>query len=379
VVQVAAALLCGCAHSKASTPEESGWLSEPLKQSRDVDDTTRFLAGLPGKDGSPYAALEANPAWKKHQETLDQAWRLAKLQTLEPLREFQSTELAGDLPAEVVPNAVFYPFGGPDSVTVTTLFPKAPAYVLVGMEPPGTVPDFDTVDKKPDLAAYLSGLRVTTASILGKSFFVTREMDRQLRGQVTDGVLLPLLHLLVRTDHTILAYRYIRIDEQGQVKERPAVYVTQEMHPNKGVEIEFRTDSDGSVHRLIYLSVNLINNRLKSNPGFQIYVKRLQGGASMLKATSYMPHHPEFSEIRDLIMRTSGAVLQDDSGLPYRYYKDWDVQLYGAYEKPYGSFGWLEQKDLREAFKAPEVKPLNAPLGYGYRKIPANLLLARKR
>ena len=39
-------------------------------------------------------------------------------------------------------------------------------------------------------------------------------MDRQFRGQVTDGLCLPILELLVRSDHTILGFRYVRLDDR---------------------------------------------------------------------------------------------------------------------------------------------------------------------
>jgi hypothetical protein len=73
---------------------------------------------------------------------------------------------------------------------------------------------------------------------------------------------------------------------------------------------------------------------------------------TLLKATSYMTHHDEFSTIRDMVMDHSAAVFQDDSGVPYHFFTadKWNVQLYGEYTKPYGSFSWLEQPDLRKAY-----------------------------
>ena len=61
-----------------------------------------------------------------------------------------------------------------------------------------------------DLERYLEEVRATLASELGRSFFITREMDRQFRGQVTDGLFLPILELLVRSRHTLLGFRYVR-------------------------------------------------------------------------------------------------------------------------------------------------------------------------
>ena len=97
-------------------------------------------------------------------------------------------------------------------------------------------------------------------------------MDRQFRGQVTDGLLLPILQLLVRTDHTVLGYRYVRLDEAGQIVERAPGYHAPGKIGNKGVEIDFRTDGDQSVHKLFYFSVNLSNQSLRDNSPFQSFV-----------------------------------------------------------------------------------------------------------
>jgi len=204
-------------------------------------------------------------------------------------------------------------------------------------------------------------------------------MDRQFRGQVTDGLLLPILHLVVRRHNTILGFRYVRLDEQGQIIDRAADYKAPTRYGNKGVEIEF-ADSDGSTHQLYYFSVNLSDERLKENQPFLAYLSRLKGTTTLLKATSYMTHKPDFSMIRDRILANSSAILQDDSGIPYRYFRPdaWKVQLYGDYQRPYGSFRWLEQPDLRKAYEASGARPLSVRVGYGYSKIPSNLLLARQ-
>ncbi|MEO8052331.1 MAG: hypothetical protein ABI833_18125, partial [Acidobacteriota bacterium] len=209
---------------------------------------------------------------------------------------------------------------------------------------------------------------------------ITRQMDHQFRGQVTDGLLVPILQLLVRSGHTVIGFRYVRLDETGQVIDRAADYHAPTRYGNKGVEIEFRNDADSSVHQLYYFSVNLSNDRLREDTPFQLYLPRLAGSVSMLKATSYMPHRPGFSLIRDALLRNSHAILQDDSGLPFKFFaKDqWKLQLYGDYIQPYGSFRWEEQSDLRDAYKTAGPKPLPMHVGYGFRRITSNLLLATR-
>lgn len=350
--------------------------ADAVPASRDADDVGRFLAGLPGTQGSPFANLETSDAWIEHRRLLDEAWRRADTRLVRDLEGFQTKELK----ERVAPSLpVFYPFGGPDTLTMTLLFPQSPVYVMVGLEPAGTLPRLAQIERK-DLPKYLAATRETVASELGRSFFITRQMDHQFRGQVTDGLLLPMLHLLVRTRHTILGFRYVRLDDEGRVIDRAVDYKASTRFGNKGIELEFRSSSGGATHKLYYFTVNLSNPRLEENQPFLKYLSNLKGTVTMLKATSYMTHRADFSLIRDQILANSAAVLQDDSGIPYRCFTpdQWQVQLYGDYESPYGSFRWMEQPDLRKAYASGEAKPLALRLGYGYSRIASNLLLATR-
>jgi hypothetical protein len=367
-------LLAGCGPvSTASADSKPAGQSDPVTRSRAANDTARFLAGMPGNPGTPFAHLEDDDVWKQHRDLVDAAWRKADGELLQGLREFQAQELKD------TKETVFYPFSGPDALMATEYFPQSPVYVFAALEPAGTLPAEEQIEKK-DMPQYLAQMRSAMASELGRSFFITRQMDQQFRGQVTDGLLLPILQLLVRTNHTILGFRYVRLDEQGQVIDRTLDYHAPTRYGNKGVEIEFRTAEDQSLHQLYYFSVNLADDRLKENKPFQIYVQSLKGATTMFKSTSYMLHRREFSLIRNLVLETSGAVLQDDSGIPYHWFgsDSWKVQLYGDYDHPYGSFKYMEQVDLRNAYKQPGTKPLPMHVGYGYRKITSNLLLAKR-
>lgn len=367
-------LAVSCNHPP--TAVEKDGLGATTPRDRYADDVGRFLAGVPARAGSPFSELEAQPAWAKHRGELDRAWSRIEGTSLPAMRAFQKRELGA---TKIVNAPVFYPFSGPDALMVTVFFPDNPVYVMVGLEPAGTLPTPRQLERK-KLDAYLARVRATVASELSRSFFITRQMDRQFRGQVSDGLLLPILELLVRSNHTILGFRYIRLDDGGHVMERPADFHAAGKIANTGVQIDFRRDDDGSIHRLLYFSVNLSDKGLRENEPFLAWLAGLKGAATLLKATSYMIHKEEFSIIRERVLATSVAVLQDDSGIPYRFFTaaPWAVQLYGAYERPYGSFRWLQQPDLRRAYLSPGPKPLSFRIGYGYGKVPSNLLLARK-
>ncbi len=368
-------LLLSCSrHPKivAASPAAADIFAEPAPHSREANDVARFLAGLPGAEGSPFAELEKQEAWKLHRRELDRAWGAIELKSLPSMHQFQSNELGG---AAAVNSPVLYPFSGPDALMLTVFFPRNPTYVMVALEPPGTLPSAKLFARK-DLGKALARVRDTIYSELHRSFFITRQMDRQFRGQVTDGLLPPMLLLLVRSGHTIQGYRYVQIDHMGQIVSRGAAPLE---IGNKGVQVDFVSDADHSAHKLYYFSTNLANQRLQANSGFLAFLSELKGATTYFKATSYMTHKPEFSEIRDQVLAHSVAVLQDDSGIPYRYFdaQPWHVQLYGDYVRPYGSFRWLEQKDLKKAYTA-SAKPLDFKIGYGFSRAPSNLLFARK-
>ncbi len=376
-----AVLLLSCGHPAKPDAAEAQPAAEPTPfpapppKAREADDAARFLAGLPGKPGSSFAELEKEEAWQVHKAELDRMWGKTESLGLTAMRNFQAKELNT---AAIKKSTLFYPFSGPDALMMNVFFPGNSTYVMVGLEPPGTLPTAAQFAKKKSLAAQLAAERNTVNDVLGRSFFITQYMDRQFRGQVTDGLFQPIIHLLVRTNHTLLGYRYVRLDENGKVVERePATSPTVKI-PNRGVEVDFVDDSTQAVHRLYYFSINIADDHLKDNKAFSDFVSQLKGMTTYFKATSYMTHRPEFSIIRNLVLTGSSAVLQDDSGLPYHLYTDppWKVQLFGNYNKPIRPFLWLEQKDLREAYHTNSPKPLNFHIGYGVAQLPSNMLLA---
>lgn len=290
------------------------------------------------------------------------------------MREFHGRELHS---AEITQQPAFYPFSGPDVLILTALFPDNPTYLMVGLEPPGTLPDRRSVERA-GVRHFLDGMRESVYSELHRSFFITREMDRTFRGQVADGLAPPILLLLALSDHQILSLRYVRIGEDGTILERPAHWQAPGKIANKGIEVTFQSEGQTAPQTLYYFSVNLQDSRLRVNTPFLRLLERLAPFTTFLKATSYMPHHSDFARIRSEILSRSTAILQDDSGVPFHYFQSptWRVRLFGSYERPYGSFRYLEQPDLRAAYAAQGAVPLPFRIGYGFGKIPSNLLLA---
>lgn len=346
----------------------------------EADDAARFLAGLPGRGTSPFKIHESDPAWREHSRRLDAMFADFRSRRAPQMREFARSELSR---REDLACPVFYPFSGADALTLLSFFPGRKTYVMAALEPPGRVPLAAELHA-PSLLRLLPPLASTLESLLHKSFFVTREMDRQLRGQAADGVAQPLLIQLARAGYVITGVEYITLDGRGRPAPRHQDVRRAQGGGNRGLRLDLLAPDTGRPARLYYFSLNLDDAHMRRNAEFVRFASSLGPVCTMLKATSYMLHDSNFSRIRSLILDRSALILQDDTGIPWRLLSAgrFDVQLFGDYEKPYGkSFEFRLQRDLRAAYENPHnrVKPLHFRIGYGAGRVASNLQLARRR
>ncbi len=79
------------------------------------------------------------------------------------------------------PRALLYPFGGPDLLHATALFPQASNYVLLGLEPAGGLPYLDNADPGAVMGA-LGRLNTAMDAQLKTGYFITKDMKNDLAG-----------------------------------------------------------------------------------------------------------------------------------------------------------------------------------------------------
>ncbi len=70
--------------------------------------------------------------------------------------------------------------------------------------------------------------------------------------------------------------------------------------------------------------------------------------------------------VRNIILTKSALVMQDDSGIPYRFFKpeEWETHLYGSYTEPIPMFKSSYEQDLFDAYQNGNPKPMNFRMGY---------------
>ena len=369
-----AGFLLSCGDSKTAAAPPKPVEEEPVvPQNRFIDDVSRYLAGLPAKPGSKIADLHETQGFKVHMADFDTKWAVFEKERREKMEKFQQNELSG---SEITGSTLLYAFGGPDVLTAHTFFPKNKTYVLMGLEPPGGLPSEEYLRLKvQEKSDYLPKIRGSMKDILNKSFFITLLMDQMYRGQITDGLMPIMLVQMARTGYTVTGYLPVQLKDDGKWEARKADSLA-----TKGMIIDFQTEA-GFKKRLIYVSANLQDDKLRANQPVLAFLESQKPTVAYFKAASYLPHHDDFKLIRDTIMKLSSAILEDDSGIPYKYFdKDqWDFQLYGKYDRPYAGFKNMTQPTLKAAFNGSTVKPLDFPIGYGFKRIPSDLILAKKK
>ena len=93
-------------------------------------------------------------------------------------------------------------------------------------------------------------------------------------------------------------------------------------------------------------------------------------------------HLSSFSVIRKTILTKSMFILQDDSGIAYRFFKrsTWQIRLFGTYSRTIDLFKHKYQEDLKEAYDN-EEKPGAVPfkIGYNVKFNETNLLMAIRK
>ncbi len=343
---------------------------------RALDDRFTFAAGLPVESPS-YASLQEDGAWKDFAGLTGKAWAEFDSAVLQPMRIWAADELGG---AAESSGALLCPFGGPDLAPTCALFPGATKTVLMGLEPVGNLPDLSqaSADRRHEFFADMEAL---VSEFFTHGYFITMHMnDVFARGRV-DGALPVIGFFLKRAKGSVVDVRRLSPDESGNFKEIPYERLAKRPHRPYGVRIDYLMPGETALRSVYYFSCDVENKAFqKGSPLFRFF-DGLGSMTTFIKAGSYLLHWNNFSTLRDLILDKSSFVLQDDTAVPFRFFKSrgWEVRLFGRYATPVKDFTDVEQKDLREAYEAPKggVKPLPFHFGYRWRTRADNLLLAK--
>jgi hypothetical protein len=291
---------------------------------------------------------------------LDSRWSYMNRVRLNAMRSWAGSALGG-----IHTSTVFYPFSGPDVLYADTLFPDSKVLLMAGLEPVGTMPDLAKLKSEGKLDDYLGEVKTSLATILSASFFKTKDMQNDFNHEMVNGLLPAMLVFIAREGYSINNLQYVSLSSDGTVHARGS--------GSPGVQITY--DGDRTV---LYFQTNLAND---GSPGYIKLMQRLSPGVTYLKAASYLLYEDYFSNMRNAILNYSDGVVEDDSGIPFRYFdpKQWEVIPYGNYTGPIPLFGEHYQHDLADYYSKTSHSSLSFGSGYKFVASVSSLLVAKKK
>jgi len=340
-----------------------------------VQNVANYLAGLPPQPGTPLAALAAQPAWQAFAKDQDKSWAKYRTTHTERMSQWAATEL--DSVRQATPT-LFYPFSGPDFLNAFTLFPASKTYVMVGLEPVGSIPTPDNLANP----VLLGAVKKSLWSVLNFSFFRTNDMAIDLKSVNLDGAVPLIMLFAARTGNHLQSVRPVQLDAEGQLHEVADTTRAPGSKAIPGAELKLQA-ADGSEKTIYYFSADLSDWKLGTKDAPLRYVRTLGPLTTYVKSATYLMHKTYFSKIRNLVLAQSQYILQDDSGIGMKYFpkKDWQFTYYGTYRRPINLFAKQYQPELTAAYhdSLHRARPLPFGTGYNWRQTDSNLLLARRR
>jgi predicted small lipoprotein YifL len=341
-----------------------------------VQDVAAYLAGQRVSQKSPLQPLTAQPTWQAFAADANKSWKKYHTTRTSKIEKWATAELDS---VRASSSTIFYPFSGPDLLNVVTMFPRSSTYVLVGLEPVGSVPRRATLKK----ARLFPAVKASLWSVLNFSFFRTNDMAIDLKSLELDGSLPLMLLFATRTGHQVHNVRYVQLNSEGQLTAADSSIVRKrnsQLIP--GVEMTMLNKA-GDEQKVYYFSADISDGKVSNKGAVIQYVKSLGPLTTYVKSASYLMHKSYFSEVRNVILERSNYILQDDSGIAMQYFRpaDWQFTHYGIYKRPINLFANHYQRALTKAYTDTANPPRALPFGTGYnwRQNDSNLLLARRQ
>lgn len=338
--------------------------------------TAQVMAGIqPAAGDAVIDKLVATEAWKQHKAAMEAQWKpvRTRLDTIEKWRD-QEIKLK-----DVGARTLLYPFSGPDFLNAWALYPNHGKYLFFSLENPGVLPNLEKMGIK-EFDALLRDVRNAFNEIFQRNYFITSYMGKQLTTPHLKGTV-PIMSTMM----ALYGLRIARIEAADPFPELTKAFEEPKAkRPGKilrGAKITFVSAT--RAHELSYFSLDATDKALVHYPDFLDWVGRNKPASALVKSASYLLHDNQFSKTRDMILASADILVQDDTGVPYRYIKqaNWNVKLFGKYHKPIKPMEWGFQTDLQKAFLDPEVAArgtLPFPFGYHWKGTESGLILATR-
>lgn len=319
----------------------------------DAAQSARAYAGLPVE-----AANTALDPGNRYRATVGTAWDAYQSRIGKPAAAWAQQAIAYQ-----GGTSVFYPFSGPDLVTVAELFPNARRYVLVAIQSARAPVDPAALPAQ-RRGAFYGKFSAEWQKFGTLGFFRTNDLDADARDQTTRiGVTPILMAFASRLGYEVAGVEPLAFD-QATGDYRPA-------DPAAGDawgSVRLNLLRAGQATTVDYVCLDLSDHHLAAHEPERRWIEHMAASPVLLKAASHLLQNPTFAVLRGALLAHTPLVVQDDTGLDYRDLATiGPVTLYGRFVRVHQLFNRERQRSLAAAYReARAVAPL--PFAFGYLK-----------
>ncbi len=341
-----------------------------FKNSGSLNDTAAFLAGTAMKERSPLRPLIQNEQYKTYRAEMDKIWENYRTSNLVKIELYRKAHIKN-----AHSGLVMYPFSGPDILNALAFFPDAAEYIMMGLEVPGNVPD-PLHYRGPDIYRELFKIKRSLRTILQLNYFRTLEMMADFKTDSYSNITGIMMFFLARYGYEILDIKDFHIEQTGAIGYGSA---DPSLKQTLGVEFIFRRGRGEPLQMARFISANLSDSSFSRIKGLTLYLGTKRRFITFIKSASYLLSFENFNIMRSYLLAGSRYLIQDDTGIPYRYLlkEDWKMSFYGRY-RVLAMFSNRFQRDLDAEIKKNSSGPLPFSFGYGFVPEKSNLMIAER-
>jgi hypothetical protein len=336
----------------------------------------QILAGItPNPPDAALKRLVESDAFKEHQQWMTTSWNRMR-NRIQAMDAWRSHEIK--IPGAQKKN-LLYPFSGPDFLNAYIFFPDHARYIFFSLERPGTLPDLESVTPV-QFSKLLQDVRSAFHDIFERNYFITSYMTKQLMTPWIRGTIPVMATMLA-----LMNRRIIRIEPLDLFSDLTHAYELPDANRPpvlmRAVRIEFASANGSGLQQLYYVSLDATDKALVFYPDFLSWVSQYKPATVLIKSASYLLHDQQFSKTRTMLLDAADVIVQDDTGIPYRFISQspWQAKLYGRYHRPIRPMRYGYQKDLEAAYNSrQEQNSLPFPFGYHWRGQQSGLIVAHR-
>lgn len=322
--------------------------------------TLFFFAGCRSEqivNKTPQSDSESFDEWaglnttdEKHKAIMDKSWEklLSTKEKIQNHLKQKSIHLESD--------TVVYPFSGIDVLNLFAFFPNSKSYILFGLEDPGFPTNYNEQNER-EKQIVKHGISSLSEHLAGRNYFTYRKMKEETKKRELNGAYPVFVAFLRRMDKEILDSNIELIQGNGI--------------QYKGFSLLLYDKKSNLTQKFTYYKIFLTGKEGVNGDGLTEYFSNLGPKAVFTKSAEYLFHGEKRALFRDLLLKDTKLIVQDESGFPLRLFptENWDKHILGRYERSWNLSGAVapeEQKELKDLSEKTANDPLPFPFGYGF-------------